>query len=484
MAIDGNVLDSFFVALGFKVDDEGIKKFQTSFEKLRETALHFAEALSLPAIGLFVESVAKSLGEMQHFAQVNHISTDQLQAFNAIARANHIEVDAMDQGIAELNKRLGQAQLGTGRLLPILKKLGIGLKDTHGHARDVNSILGAVADKMKKLTPAQNLGLGARLGLDPGMILLLQKGGDNWRKTFAEAQKNVAFTPEQLERAEKTDLLFVKFWHHLEVLKDFIALKLMPTVDRLLDRFDKWVTAMSADPTSTLNRSLRALGVIADFVGDHLSLLANIALPLLAFWFGRVATEALIAFGRMAIGAAISIGSMIEQLAALSIAEIIALAPIWLWVAAFAAVVAIGYEVYKHWDKILGWFGHALNWIFEKVEKLGAAIGHLVGWGGEKLRKLGSAVGGKDGKSVMSEETLRVLHESETARGTTPAWAAPHGNAWISSNHRSQTIVQHVTGTQIHVHSPDPEKAGEKVKEALRDDTHRRLIRNSQGSHF
>lgn len=496
--MEGNFLDSFWVLLGFKSDTEGIEKFQRELEGLRNSALALGGILAGAAagVGLFVEHVAKSLGDMQHFAEVNHITTAELQAFNAIARDNYIDVDAMDQGIAELNKRLGQAQLGTGRLLPILKKLGIGLKDTHGHARNVNSILGAVADKMKKLTPAENLGLGARLGLDPGMILLLQKGGDNWRKVFGEAQKNVAFTPEELQLGKETAKTFEHAGHALDVMGDLIALKVMPAVDKLLDRFLEWYKAASADPNSILNRSLDLLGqfadiaadqvgdlydavsvfasfisdyVLPDWITDQLPKLAYLIVPALIAGFAMLAVWAVGSLITAGAAVAAFCADAIAWFTAFSIAELIALFPIEAIVIAIVALAIAAYEVYEYWQPLMMWFGDIWDWITEKVHIFTDALKGA--W--EKTKEF---FGGDD------THISTILRESEAARGQSPSWAR---SGWGSQSfNRSNTVVQHVTGTQIHVHSPDPEKAGEKVKEALRDNTHRRLIRNSQGSHF
>lgn len=476
MSIEGNVLDSFFIALGFTLEKEGIDKFEKAMEDLRGTALKVGAVITAAAagVGLFVDEVAKSVGEMYHFAEVNHLAFDELQAFNAIARENGIEVSSMDQGIANFNKRLGQAQIGTGRLLPILKKLGIGLKDAHGHTKNVDTVLGDLADKMHKFAAAgeseKNLGLGQRLGLDPGMVLLLERGSKAWREMFAEAKKGAALTAEQGALAHETEIRFGNARHTIEIMVDLIALRLMPSVEKILDRFLAWFKTMNADKTSAFNRSLRIMGALADWVGDHLTLLSELVIPALIIGLAALAVSG--------VGSLITLGAAIAAFAseaiawftAFSIAELIALFPIEAIVIAVAALALAAYEVYAHWNGIIQWFGHALNWVLGEVEKLGHGIDVALG---------------KAGRLFGGYHTLEVIQQ-----GASPGSAnwSPSSSNWTPnqalggsvSNSRATTVVHQISGTTINLPTSDPARAGEVIMKTLKPTNTRTLIRNSQ----
>jgi hypothetical protein len=468
MAIDGNVLDSFFVALGFKVDKEGIEKFQTSLEKMRGFALQLGAALSVPALGLFVEEVAKSVGHLEHFAKVNHLSFEELQAFNAIARENSIDVESMDQGIANFNKRLGQAQIGTGRLLPILKTLGIGLRDAHGHTKSVNQVLGDLADKMHKFALAgegeKNLGLGQRLGLDPGMVLLLEKGSKAWADLYGQAKKGAALTEQQGELAEKTDILFTQARHSIAILWDLIALRLMPTVDDMLEKFNAWVKTISSDKTNTFNKALMAMAQVAesiwqDFheITDALGPFVRWILDVTPVWAMKdalygvagallaVGLGLVLSTGAGAIARVVSMGAAmvsfcrtaITWLGALGAAELLTLWPLLLIGAALGALSFTGFELYKHRNDISG-----------------------------------------NDPGVIS----RHLSATNTAyKGYSSGWNPMDAMGAHSSNSQRTTIIHHTTNVpSMTVVSPDPLKAGDMVREALKPNNLQSLIRNAQ----
>lgn len=473
MALDGNILDSFWVALGFKTDPKGIEQFEQASEKLRGFVLKLGAALSVPALGLFVEEVAKSVGHLKHFADVNHLSFEELQAFNAIARENSIDVESMDQGIANFNKRLGQAQIGTGRLLPILKKLGIGLKDARGHTKDVNAVMADLADKMHKFAAAgegeKNLGLGQRLGLDPGMVLLLEKGSKAWREMFAEARKGAGLTTEEGDLARKTDDLFQQARHNIEILWDRIAFRLMPTVIRLLDKFNAWVKTLSPDKVNAFNRALETLEQVAESIGEDFAWLVETLQPFAEWiadntpvWAMKVALYALagaLALVTFRLAAALSLGA--KGAAALGAA----LGPISAIIAGIAVTFFWIRMNVEHLTESFAAYGHAIDWVFDKLSKMPAVMGLIDSYD--------KHFGGNTGN---------LIPQSAMGPSSFPAWHGGASAMWGASNSysRASTVVHNTNVGDITVVSPDSVKAGEAVREALKPTNNRNSIRNAQ----
>ena len=68
------------------------------------------------------------------------------------------------------------ATKGTSRASPFFKKLGVSMTDAHGKARKVMDVLPELADSFSKLSKSEALGMGQRMGIDTGTIMLLQKG--------------------------------------------------------------------------------------------------------------------------------------------------------------------------------------------------------------------------------------------------------------------------------------------------------------------
>ena len=61
-----NILESFFVALGFQVDTSGLEEMKKKTEELRDSALKVGAVFTGAAagIGLLVQGVASSMGDL------------------------------------------------------------------------------------------------------------------------------------------------------------------------------------------------------------------------------------------------------------------------------------------------------------------------------------------------------------------------------------------------------------------------------------
>ncbi len=140
MAIDGTVLDSFWIALGFTADMKGVDTFQQGIERLRGFVIKLGAALSIRELGVFIEDVAKSFGDLQHFADIVKLDVREVAAWNRVAEENMVPADAMQTSMRGLMRAADQAARGFGRGAADFKHYGINAKDAHGHARDVNSV--------------------------------------------------------------------------------------------------------------------------------------------------------------------------------------------------------------------------------------------------------------------------------------------------------------------------------------------------------
>jgi len=82
-----SILDSFFVALGFTVDDTGAEKYEQSMKGLRNsvlTAIGVFTAASA-AVGAFALTAAKSMADVNAFAEVNDVSASMVDRLGKIA---------------------------------------------------------------------------------------------------------------------------------------------------------------------------------------------------------------------------------------------------------------------------------------------------------------------------------------------------------------------------------------------------------------
>lgn len=478
MAIDGNVLDSFFVALGFQTDPKGIDQFEKASEKLRGFALRLGAALSVPALGLFVKEVAQGIAEVQHFAESVHLSYTEVAAWSRIAEESLVPPDAMQASLKRLAIVSQQAYQGISLGKTIFKQLGLSARHADGSMKGLSETMFGLIEYIGK-HPDTGQGILRRLRLDSRLLPLLEKGPIAIKKMLAEA---AAANPVSNEQADRAKELTEQFAKAKNVIKDFttvIALQLMPTVQRVLDKFMDWYRVMTK--TELYKKGLQALRQVADELGSAFTRVAN-ALSPVAKWLGdNTPVWAMKDALYVLIGV---VGALAVAFGWMAITEIAALWPLYL---IGAAVVATGAAFYLWWGmmkKSLVAWGQAWDWILDKIATVIEFTEHA--WA--KTKKF---FGGDDSHTMkvvresVNSAAITHSHAPPDLNYTPPSWNAPEGraNAWGAqsvSHSRATTFVHHVSGTTINISSPDPAKAGEAVQKVLRPVKTRTLIRNSQ----
>lgn len=122
-----------------------------------------AKAAQLDELGKFSELIGENIGDVDAWSQ-------------AAVRAGG-SADSFRQSIKSLNEKVVDASVrGMNEVVPFFNQLGISIVDAGGKARSSLEILPELASAFERLSRQEALGLGQKLGLDQGTILLLQSG--------------------------------------------------------------------------------------------------------------------------------------------------------------------------------------------------------------------------------------------------------------------------------------------------------------------
>jgi len=97
---------------------------------------------------------------------------------------------ALNVGITEV------ATTGTGGMLPYLNRLGIGIRKADGAVKSSIDLLPELAKSFEKLSKTESAGLGAKMGLDEGTVMLLQQGGKAVDELVARQKRLSSITKE------------------------------------------------------------------------------------------------------------------------------------------------------------------------------------------------------------------------------------------------------------------------------------------------
>lgn len=220
------LLDSF--VLLFEADasqlNKSVDEANRKGEKLNDT-MKKADGAATMLGGSFVEMLATaggalaaafSFGAMMNGIMAANDYADRLGEVSDALGVNIEELDAWGRAVqfsggsaeafqATLQNLVADFAMidtkGTSRTLPFWKELGINVKDAHGKMRDVMDVLPDLAEKFEGLSKGEAMGMGRKLGLDEGTIMLLQRGRREVDEMVKKQKELGVTTKEQAEFA-------------------------------------------------------------------------------------------------------------------------------------------------------------------------------------------------------------------------------------------------------------------------------------------
>lgn len=130
-------------------------------------------------LGLFAGVTSQALGtdELGKFSAMMGLSIEEVDSWGeAVIRAGGT-AEGFRGSLQSLTGQLTDISLtGSGAAAEVLARLGINAMTSGGQIKSAFDILPQLADSFQRLSRAESVGFGQKLGLDQGTILLLQQG--------------------------------------------------------------------------------------------------------------------------------------------------------------------------------------------------------------------------------------------------------------------------------------------------------------------
>lgn len=132
------------------------------------------------ALGSMVAGVIGKTAELDQLGKFSDLIGENIGAVDAWSQSA-IRAGGTAQGfqssIESLNEKMVDASIkGTNEITPFFNQLGISIVDVNGKAKKSLEILPELAGAFEGLDKQESAGLGKKLGLDQGTIMLLQSG--------------------------------------------------------------------------------------------------------------------------------------------------------------------------------------------------------------------------------------------------------------------------------------------------------------------
>jgi hypothetical protein len=163
-----------------------------------------ASVLSVAAITAGVMQAADNADMLGEFTERLGLNIEEVTAWGDAVQVNGGTAEGFRGSLeALIDGMVTFATKGTSRVSPFFEELGIKMTDARGKARDVMEVLPELADAFEGLSKQESAGLGRKLGLDQGTIMLLQQGRREVDAQIARQKELGTVTKEAAEIAGK-----------------------------------------------------------------------------------------------------------------------------------------------------------------------------------------------------------------------------------------------------------------------------------------
>lgn len=351
-----STIREFLVAVGFKVDEAGLGKFNAAVAGATVTAVVLGAAVVAAAASVLaaVKSIAGEYDELDKLATRFRSTVDAVDEFNDIGGLLGLTNEQTVGSLKALDKGIADTALGVGRAKIIFENLGLQVLDSAGKMRPTLDVMDDLAVKLKDMERGKALAVMERLGLDPALLKVFNSDLAGLRAELADIDKAAGF---DLGDAVASSKDFIKSWKALQLevnktqlvfgkMYEAIGVKLMPQLGRAVDEMRVRIEAAR-------RYIMENLGQLQEFISGTIGVLLRVFQFGWAL-FGRL-SDAIAAYVRIVIGAFRSLDPTVQ----LIIAGVLGLTAAWkllnlaflaspvTWVLALGAALLALYDDYQ-----------------------------------------------------------------------------------------------------------------------------------------
>lgn len=244
---------------GTKDLGDNMDKVGVAFQELQKKALAFLGVFTA-AKGLkeFIADLTRMDAETGRAALGLNMSADELARWQGVAR----QFGGSAQGITGILQHFtaeiqSMALTGESTMVPILRSMGINMKNTNGQFKTGGQLLLDIAKRIQviaKTDPSRGWWLGKNLGLDEATLALMIKHGDQFDRLVEEQKKLTNVTKEDTDAA----LNLQKAWERVDLAWENLGRKIKTYfTDPLLEaaKAAEMLARWLQDPTGTMKET-------------------------------------------------------------------------------------------------------------------------------------------------------------------------------------------------------------------------------------
>ncbi|HGJ5882146.1 lytic transglycosylase catalytic [Arsenophonus sp.] len=258
---NAETLRDFLISLGFKVDDSGMRKFQSVVTGVSANVIKLGasvEGAALAVVG-FTTQIAAGLDKMYWASARTGASVNGIKALGYAASLTGSSAEAARGSLENLARFLRNSPGAEG----FLNRLGVQTRDANGNLQDMSAIFTRVGNKLASMPYYRANQYAQMLGIDENTLMAMRRGMNAFSADYQRMLKQTGFNADVAAKQSNQFMTSMKGLTGLfGVLRDKVGSNLAGGLSReianlrkrLLDNFPKIERVI----TGLINGILRA----------------------------------------------------------------------------------------------------------------------------------------------------------------------------------------------------------------------------------
>jgi hypothetical protein len=249
-----------------------IKALSGQLFSLKGAAL---SALGVGGLGALIKGSLDAADLIGKTADKLGVTTDALQEYRFAASQSGVETKVFDMAMQRFTRRLAEAAQGKGELVAVLKQYNIAAVDSAGKTRDVNAVMGELADVIARTDDrSERLRIAFKAFDSEGakLVNMLRNGSAGLNKLRQEARDlGIVLSEDVIRKSEAANDQLDKLGRIVKTQITVAVAELAPHIVEIVGNMTEWVKQnkefMSQDLPGYIDKIGVALAAVSKYAG-------------------------------------------------------------------------------------------------------------------------------------------------------------------------------------------------------------------------
>jgi hypothetical protein len=222
------------------------QKLGNSFRNLIQQASGaLLSVISAGALIYGIKAAATYADRLDELSKALNVNIEDLSAWGDAVKMTGGTAESFQETAKAMTASLADfATKGKSRAAPFFQELGVAMTDSRGKARDFIEVLPEIADAFQRIGKQEAFGIGQKMGLDQGTIMLLQQGRREVDALIKRQKELGVITKEQGEIAAKFNDQLDDTAHAFRSLFTAAGSFVLPAMTKFLNVFERLAVFM------------------------------------------------------------------------------------------------------------------------------------------------------------------------------------------------------------------------------------------------